>query len=156
MKKIIFEQTGNIITTPLIAFEMIQSILLSPKTTNNSASITFGDGWFILIIWSIFFLLLKYCYQKYLKDGYQVTTGELSTADEREQEISHFALKKTYQVVMFFLIVTIVTAFFFSLLIGTNITTLSIFIITMLSAMLIVSFSTYLITWIVYELTSLD
>lgn len=57
---------------------------------------------------------------------------------------------------MFFLIVTIVTAFFFSLLIGTNITTLSIFIITMLSAMLIVSFSTYLITWIVYELTSLD
>ncbi|MBC9702421.1 MAG: hypothetical protein H9W83_07780 [Leuconostoc sp.] len=94
MKKIIFEQTGNIITTPLIAFAMIQSILLSPKTTNNSASITFGGGWFILIIWSIFFLLLKYCYQKYLKDGYQVTTGELSTADEREQEISHFALKK--------------------------------------------------------------
>ena len=36
MKKIIFEQTGNIITTPLIAFAMIQSILLSPQSINST------------------------------------------------------------------------------------------------------------------------
>lgn len=35
MKKIIFEQTGNIITTPLIAFAMIQSIFLSPQSINK-------------------------------------------------------------------------------------------------------------------------
>lgn len=151
MKKIIFEQIGNIIGTLLLGFSMIQSVLLSPKPTTKSSYIIFGSGWFILACWCLFFYILKHLYQKYLKDGYQVKKGELSSCDEREKEISHLALKRTYQAFMFFSIFTVVAIFFFSLSISTNLTNLSIFIIIILTTVLTVVFLTYLITWIIYE-----
>lgn len=151
MKKIIFEQTGNIITTLLIAFATIQSILLSPQPTKNSSHIIFGSGWLMLALWGALFYLLKHLYQKCLKDGYQIKKGELSSSDEREKEVGHLALKRTYQALLFFLIFTIIATFFFSLSISTNITILSIFIIVMLTNMLTLVFLTYLIAWIIYE-----
>lgn len=50
MKKIIFEQTGNIITTPLIAFAMIQSILLSPQSINKYKHITILSIFIIVML----------------------------------------------------------------------------------------------------------
>lgn len=103
MKKNIFEQTGNTITSLLIAFATIQSILLSPQPTKNSSYIIFGSDWLMLALWGALFYLLKHLYQKCLKDGYQIKNGELSSSDEREKEIGHLALKRTYQALLFFL-----------------------------------------------------
>lgn len=61
MKKIIFEQTGNIITSLLIAFATIQSILLSPQPTRNSSHIIFGSGWLMLALWGALFYYSNIC-----------------------------------------------------------------------------------------------
>ncbi|GMA69718.1 hypothetical protein GCM10025879_09640 [Leuconostoc litchii] len=151
MKKIIFEQTGNMITIFILGFALIQSIVLSPQPTPSSSQIHFGYGWFLLAAWFLIFDVCKHFYQKCAKDGYNINDGEFSVRDEREQYVSYFAMKRTFQVMVYGLIFVIVASLFFSLSLAANVTTVSIFIIIMLSSLLVITFSTYLISWIIYE-----
>lgn len=151
MKKIILEQIGNVITVVILGFALIQTIVLSPTPTPNSSQIHFGYGWFLLAAWFLIFEVFKHFYEKYANDGYNINDGEFSVRDEREQYVSYFAMKRTLQVLVYCLIFVIVATLFFSLSLAANITTVSIFIIIMLSSLLIIIFSTYLISWIIYE-----
>lgn len=65
MKKIIFEQTGNIIMILLTTLGMIQTVLTATVTEEPfSFSFEFGIFWFLLIGWLIIFGIARFLYGK--------------------------------------------------------------------------------------------
>ncbi|MGX7030300.1 hypothetical protein [Vagococcus zengguangii] len=114
MKKIIVEQIGNIILIGLFGAALSQTLLLS---VNPPTGMLFQikTGWltslFILwlIIWGAVRMILA---RKWRIEGYQFNKGEYSVQDEREELISNYAIKKSYDAFKITLIVALCAYFF--------------------------------------------
>ncbi|HEC2209885.1 TPA: hypothetical protein R1939_001507, partial [Staphylococcus delphini] len=103
MKKVIFEQTGNIITTLLLlatSFEIINNF----KGESYNFQISFGVYSFALTIWLLVFTVSRVIYSKFDKQ-YDIKKGEYSVSDEREEVISQKASIGAYKTVTFTLLV---------------------------------------------------
>lgn len=152
MKKIIFEQTGNIIMILLTTLGMIQTVLTATVTEEPfSFSFEFGIFWFLLIGWLIVFGIARFLYgKKKNNEGYSTKKGEFSTQDEREELISKKASLFTFKMLIPLWIVLLFLCFGLSLLF-TDIKIFQTTAIGILGGSLIISFLTYLITWIALD-----
>lgn len=150
MRKIIFEQIGNIITITLIIFAMIQSIISSPISSNDH-SIILGNGWIIFIVWCAIFGVCRYIFSKKIKNyGYNMKKGEFSCEDEREDIISKKASKISY-ISMIFASQFFFVLFFFSSFFILNLTVVKVIAITLLGTSIIIGFIAYLLAWIILD-----
>ncbi|MTV23728.1 hypothetical protein [Staphylococcus delphini] len=103
MKKVIFEQIGNIITTLLLlaaSFEIIHNF----KVESYQFQLSFGVYSFALTIWLLLFGVSRVIYSKF-DQHYDMKKGEFSISDEREAVISHKASIGAYKALIFTLIV---------------------------------------------------
>ena len=114
MKKIIVEQVGNIILLGLFGAALSQTLLLS---VNPPAGMFFNiqtgalTSLFVvwLIIWGVVRRLLA---KKWRAEGFRLNKGEYSVQDEREELISNFAIKKSYDAFKITLMVSLCIYFF--------------------------------------------
>lgn len=150
MRKIIFEQIGNIITFILIIFAMIQSVISSPISSNDH-SIILGNGWIIFIVWCAIFGVCRYIFSKKIKNyGYNMKKGEFSCEDEREDIISKKSSKISY-ISMIFASQVFFVLFFFSSFFILNLTLIKVIAIALLGAIIIIGFISYLLAWVVLD-----
>ncbi|KRM96303.1 hypothetical protein FC19_GL000587 [Liquorilactobacillus aquaticus DSM 21051] len=144
MKKIIFEQVGNIGMVFLLAVALAQTV--SSSTTGN---ILFGSCWFFFLVWTILFGLLKWLYSKFgKKEGYDFMDGEFSSRDEREKVVSNRAVTFAYKATITLLLVECLV--FAGLDIDSSY--LKIIGIFFLSGSIIFGFLAYMLSWIFYNL----
>lgn len=153
MKKVIFEQTGNIITTLLLlaaSFEIIHNF----KVESYQFQLSFGVYSFALTIWLLLFGVSRVIYSKF-DQHYDMKKGEFSISDEREAVISHKASIGAYKALIFTLIVlflvTVIIALLTKLLV-LNIVHFYAISLLFLGLAIIVGFSAYLLIWIVLYL----
>lgn len=156
MKKIIFEQVGNIITTILLTLALIEIINLSPKPLAGSSQINAGSLFFIFLIWSSVFGLLRFAYQKYGHDGYNTKKREMSSFDEREKHLSHFAAAKTYR--LFIALIPSVSSIviFVQLVIPMTKNQSQIIMLISFSVVTCIGFINYLFCWVLADRTNLE
>lgn len=152
MKKIIFEQTGNIIMILLLTLGMIQTILTATvKEEPFSFSFEFGMFWFLLLGWLIIFGIARFWYaKKKNNEGYSTKKGEFSTQDEWEELVSKRASLITFKILISVWVVLLFLCFGVSLFV-TDIKTFQIMVIGILGGSLIIGFLTYLIAWIILD-----
>ncbi|WP_066185968.1 hypothetical protein [Gracilibacillus timonensis] len=152
MKKIIFEQTGNILLVLLLMLAMIQTVhSVTITEAPFSSSFNLGFFWFILFIWVLIFGLARFLYGRNTKNGgYSTKKGELSAIDEREEIISKRASLVTYRILIITMIVILFLCFGLSLFFS-DIKTVQTVMIVGVGSGLIVSFLAYLITWITLD-----
>jgi len=152
MKKIIFEQTGNIIMILLLTLGMIQTVLTA--TVNKSPfsfSFEFGIFWFLFLGWLIIFGIARFWYgKKKNNEGYSTRKGEFSTQDEREELISKKASLITFKMLISLSVVLLFLCFGLGLFV-TDIKTLQTMVIGMLGGSLIIGFLSYLTVWIILD-----
>lgn len=152
MKKIIFEQTGNIIMILLLTLGMIQTVLTA--TVNKgpfSFSFEFGIFWFLFLGWLIIFGIARFWYgKKKNNQGYSTKKGEFSTEDKREELISKKASLITFKMLISLWIVLLFLCFGLGLFV-TDTKTFQSMVIGMLGGSLIIGFLTYLIVWITLD-----
>ncbi|HEC2145122.1 TPA: hypothetical protein R1902_000514 [Staphylococcus delphini] len=153
MKKVIFEQTGNIITTLLLlatSFEIINNF----KGESYNFQISFGVYSFALTIWLLVFTVSRVIYSKFDKQ-YDIKKGEYSVSDEREEVISQKASIGAYKTVTFtllvFFLITVVMALLTKLLVF-NIVNFYVISLLFLGISIITGFLAYLLIWIVLYL----
>ena len=150
MKKVLFEQTTNILLVIFLALALIQSI---PTAYLNDSGFyvdlgIFGTAFLLTFIVSIAlrFVLVS----KWKKDGYTMAQGEFSTRDEREKMIRNKAATATYKVAIGML--TFSTAIIFFLLISSlNVIAMKQLVIAVLSTIVVLSMVVYLFSWIVLD-----
>lgn len=152
MKKIIFEQTGNIIMILLPTLGMIQTVLTATVNKGSfSFSFEFGIFWFLFLGWLIIFGIARFWYgRKKNNEGYSTRKGEFSTHDEREELISKKASLITFKMLISLWVVLLFLCFGLGLFI-TDIKTLQIMVIGMLGGSLIIGFLSYLTVWIILD-----
>ncbi|GAB2559630.1 hypothetical protein [Gracilibacillus alcaliphilus] len=152
MKKIIFEQVGNIILVLLLMVAMVQSVY-SAHIEVNSPSISFELGlfWLLFLIWMVIFIMFRFLYGKKNK-AYDTKKGEFSAEDEREELISKKATVITYKMMITLLIILLFLCFGLSLLLA-DIKLFQTIIIVAIGISLIVGFITYLLAWIRFDIT---
>ncbi|MFD1068023.1 hypothetical protein [Oceanobacillus locisalsi] len=153
MKKIIFEQTGNMIMILFLTLGMIQTVLnATVKEDPIFFSFEFGIFWFLFVGWFIVFSIARFLYGKKLhNEGYSTKKGEFSTQDEREELISKKASLITFKMLIPLWVVLLFLCFGLSLLF-TDIKTFQSTIIGILGGSLIISFLTHLVAWITLDL----
>ncbi|KRL01192.1 hypothetical protein [Liquorilactobacillus capillatus] len=144
MKKIIFEQIGNIGMVLLLMAALVQTVTSSSRNT-----ILLGNWWFIFLGWIILFGILKYLYSKTArKGGYSFMAGEFSIQDERERAVSNRATVFAYKMTIIFLICAILI---FAVL-NLEVVQLKVLGIVLLSSGIIIGFLAYMLAWIFYDL----
>lgn len=153
MKKIIFEQTGNIFLILFAMLGMIQTILSATvRERPTFFSFDFGIFWFLFIGWAIIFGIARFLYgQTKNNEGYSTKKGEFSTQDEREELISKKASLITFKMLIPLWIILLFLCFGMSLFFQILFTDIKIYqtiVIGILGGSLILSFLTYLIAWI--------
>ena len=150
MKKVLFEQTTNILLVIFLALALIQSI---PTAYLNDSGFyvdlgIFGTAFLLTFIVSI--ALRFVLASKWKKDGYTMAQGEFSTRDEREKMIRNKAATATYKVAIGML--TFSTAIIFFLLISSlNVIAMKQLVIAVLSTIVVLSMVVYLFSWIVLD-----
>jgi len=150
MKKVLFEQTTNILLVIFLALALIQSI---PTAYLNDSGFyvdlgIFGTAFLLTFIVSI--ALRFVLASKWKKDGYTMAQGEFSTRDEREKMIRNKAATATYKVAISML--TFSTAIIFFLLISSlNVIAMKQLVIAVLSTTVVLSMVVYLFSWIVLD-----
>ena len=150
MKKVLFEQTTNILLVIFLALALIQSI---PTAYLNDSGFyvdlgIFGTAFLLTFIVSI--ALRFVLASKWKKDGYTMAQGEFSTRDEREKMIRNKAATATYKVAISML--TFSTAIIFFLLISSlNVIAMKQLVIAVLSTIVVLSMVVYLFSWIVLD-----
>lgn len=150
MKKILFEQIGNIIMVLLLVLAMVQSIHSARiETSPLSFSVEIGFYWMLFFIWIIIFGICRLLYSNKNK-GYNTRKGELSTEDEREELISQKAITITYKAIIVLLIVLLFLNFGLSLFI-TEIKTFQVMVIISIGISLLTGFITYLSAWVIFD-----
>ncbi|WP_194746629.1 hypothetical protein [Staphylococcus chromogenes] len=149
MRKVIFEQTGNIISIILLIASSLE-IISNFKKQDYNFQISFGIFTFTLIIWLLLFIFARVIYSKFDKQ-YNIKKGEYSTADEREEIISYKASVGAYKVIVFSLLIffiwTVLTALFPNVLLFKNINAY-VMSILFFGFSIIIGFLTYLFVWI--------
>ncbi|WP_311406917.1 hypothetical protein [Liquorilactobacillus uvarum] len=144
MKKIVFEQVGNIGMVFLLAAALIQTVTFSTKST-----ILFGSCWSLFLIWTVLFGVLKWLYSKFWKnEGYKFSDGEFSSKDEREKVVSSKAVTFAYKSTITILLVE---CLIFAGL-DINSSYLQIVGIFFLSGSIMFGFLAYMLSWIFYDL----
>lgn len=150
MKKVLFEQTTNILLVIFLALALIQSI---PTAYLNDSGFyvdlgIFGTAFLLTFIVSI---ALRFVFaSKWKKDGYTMAQGEFSTRDEREKMIRNKAATATYKVAISML--TFSTAIIFFLLISSlNVIAMKQLVIAVLSTIVVLSMFVYLFSWFVLD-----
>lgn len=156
MKKIIFEQTGNIILTVFMTLAICKTILDATYPTESSIytfEINFSVLWLVFIGSVAVFSTAKYYYSKKWKssEGYVKQDGELSAYDEREKMICFKATKVVYRVIIYFLAIMMVILMYSNLLIG-SVEFSRIIGIAVLGFGLVITFFTYMISWIIFDI----
>lgn len=140
MKKIIFEQIGNIILVILLIAALVQTVILSKIQTNEYLfNIKFGFLWLIFIVAALLFSFVRVFFSKHWK-GYDLKKGEFSTDDEREQLISYQATISAYKSVVIALVVSLILFFWFST-VSNNILLMKITGIILFGSSIIVGFA---------------
>lgn len=150
MKKVLFEQTINILLVIFLALALIQAI---PTSYLNGSGFyveigIFGTAFFIIFLVSsvLRFVVAK----KWKKDGYTMTQGEYSTRDEREKMIRDKAATATYKVAIG--VLTVTTAIIFFLMISSlNAILIKQLVIAVMSTTVVLSMFVYLFSWIVLD-----
>ena len=149
MKKVIFEQTGNIISVLLLIASSIEFISTF-KVDNYNFEIYFGIFTFALIAWIPCFIIARLIYSKFDKN-YNIKKGEYSETDEREVIIYYKSSLGAYKAIVFsllifFVAITLLAAFSNSM----SFNNIHLGIISMLffGFSIIVGLLTYLLIWI--------
>ena len=150
MKKVLFEQTTNILLVIFLALALIQSI---PTAYLNDSGFyvefgIFGAAFLLTFIVSIAFRFVLA--SKWKKDGYTIAQGEFSTRDEREKMICDKAVTVTYKVAIG--VMTLSTAVIFFLMISSlNAIEMKQLVIAVLSTTVVISMFSYLISWFIFD-----
>jgi hypothetical protein len=150
MKKVLFEQTTNILLVIFLALALIQSI---PTAYLNDSGFyvefgIFGAAFLVTFIVSIAFRFVLA--SKWKKDGYTITQGEFSTRDEREKMIRDKAVTLTYKVAIG--VMTVSTAVIFFLMISSlNAIEMKQLVIAVLSTTVVLSMFAYLFSWFIFD-----
>lgn len=155
MKKIIFEQVGNIILSILLVIAMSQTSLNSKFDISDNAldiQLTFGSLWFVFMLAMVLFSFARFFYsRKYgKKEGYNTKQGEMSIVDEREKTVSLQASSITYQSMKYCLSIMMILVLYSNLFIS-SIQVIRMVSILAIGSCLIFLFSTYLISWIILD-----
>ncbi|MBE6180830.1 hypothetical protein [Staphylococcus xylosus] len=149
MRKVIFEQTGNIISVILLIASSLE-IISNFKKQDYNFQISFGIFTFTLIIWLLLFIFARIIYSKFDKQ-YNIKKGEYSISDEREEIISYKASVAAYKAIVFSLLIffiwTVLTALFSNVLLINNINAYAMSLL-LLGSSIIIGFFTYLFVWI--------
>lgn len=149
MRKVIFEQTGNIISVILLIASSLE-IISNFKKQDYNFQISFGIFTFTLIIWLLLFVFARIIYSKFDKQ-YNIKKGEYSISDEREDFISYKASVAAYKAIVFSLLIffiwTVLTALFSNVLLINNINAYAMSLL-LLGSSIIIGFFTYLFVWI--------
>ncbi|MDO1605416.1 hypothetical protein Q2T76_05000 [Lactobacillus sp. YT155] len=151
MRKVVFEQVGNIILSIILTIASCQTVLTS-KFTSHDSQLNFGVMWFLLILCAIVFSTGRFFYAKKfgIKDGYTEKDGELSAQDEREKVVGLEAAKITYRLLTYFLVIVLILFALATSFIESPIT-LRLFIIVIIGSGLVMACLTFLISWIVFD-----
>ncbi|KAF1296094.1 hypothetical protein BAU15_12505 [Enterococcus sp. JM4C] len=155
MKKVVFEQLGNIVLTVILLIASCQTVAISKVSSSYesfSSEMNFNYTWFLFIVGIILFSLGRSFYAKKvgIEDGYNKKAGEFSAHDEREILVGAEAAKVTYRVLVYFLAIAFVGSMFASMFI-TSSTTLRIVPLIAIGSCLIITFLTYLVAWIILD-----
>ena len=150
MKKVLFEQTTNILLVIFLALALIQSI---PTAYLNDSGFYVEFGIFSAAFLLTFIVSIAFRFvlaSKWKKDGYTITQGEFSTRDEREKMIRDKAVTLTYKVAIG--VMTVSTAVIFFLMISSlNAIEMKQLVIAVLSTTVVLSMFSYLVSWIVFD-----
>lgn len=155
MKKVVFEQIGNILITIILTIATCQTVATSKFGAtygNFNFELNFNFTWLLFIVSIILFSLGRLFYAKKIgiEDGYNKKDGELSAQDEREKLVGSEAAKVTYRALIYFLAVVLVLSIFTNVFITSSIVLRIVFMIT-IGSCLIFTFLTYLIAWIIFD-----
>lgn len=152
MRKVIFEQTGNVILAILLTLATCQTILSSKLTIGSEAfsfNMRFGSMWFAFLGGVILFSFARFLYARKIgvEDGYNEKEGEMSAKDEREKLVGMKAAAITYRVMIYFLGVALVILFSTSMLLSSA-NALRLVSVVAVGGCLVLAFLTYLIAWV--------
>lgn len=155
MKKVVFEQIGNIIITIILVIATFQTVTTSKFDAtyeNFNVELNFNYMWLLFIASIILFSLCRFFYANKIgiNDGYNKKDGELSAQDEREKLVGSEAAKVTYRALTYFLAIVLVLFIFTNGFIASSII-LRIAFIVAIGSCLIFTFLTYLIAWIIFD-----
>ncbi len=150
MKKVLFEQTTNILLVIFLALTLIQSI---PTAYLNDSGFyiefgIFGIAFLLILIVSI---ALRFVFaSKWKKDGYTMVHGEFSTRDEREEMIRDKAATVTYKIAIG--VLTVSTAIVFILMIS-NLEAIAMkqLVMGVMSTTVVLTMFVYLLSWIIFD-----
>lgn len=147
MKKIIFEQTGNVVTIILLMMTMLQAVNLEQTHSENTLfRIEFGYFLVLFIIWIIIFGLLRFFISKRSHGHYNREKGEFSVEDEREQMIQFQTIKISYTV-LFALVIGSLFISFLSYFLLSDTTIMIKLIIISLCLSIVATIITYTAIW---------
>ncbi len=112
----------------------------------------FGFVWLLTISFCLFFVLLRFFYEKTYgkKDGYNNKSGELSAADEREIKVGEKASVCVYRMIPYILMIGLILSFASNFLIKDS-RVMGIFNIAMIGLFLCIFFVIYTVAWIILE-----
>lgn len=148
MKKILFEQIGNIISVILLTASILE-IHTNFKATQNEVHFSIGIFTISFFIWIIMFSISRYLYSKVNK-AYNLKKGEYSVADEREEDISYKASIFAYKFVIFILLILLLINTPLSLIEPMQTINTYVSITLYLSSSIILGFLSYTVSWIYY------
>lgn len=150
MKKILFEQIGNIIMLALLISAMIQSILTS-TLTDDGIYLSFGYLWFAFLAYMIVFGLLRFCFSKLKHNGgYDMMKGEFSAEDEREKAIAKKAARRSYESMMILAIINCAVLFALALLCQ-DFMLFKVVALSLVGSSIILSFLVYTCVWVYHD-----
>lgn len=148
MKKIIFEQLGNIISVILLTTSILE-INNDLKVSQNEIHFSLGIYTLSFLVWIIIFTVLRYLYSK-INKSYNFKKGEYSVADEREESISYKASVCSYKCVIFILLILLLLNIPLSFITPLNTISTYVFVTLYLSISIILGFLSYTLSWIYY------
>ena len=155
MRKVLFEQIGNMIVATVFIIAACQTAAASTFSTAEKGfyfELSFPFSWLVFLLSILFFSIARKLYERKIgaTDGYTQKEGELSAQDEREKLVGLEASKTTYRALLIYLSIVLLLFLFGNGFI-TSVTTLKIITILLIGSCLLVSFLIYLISWIIYD-----
>lgn len=152
MKKVIIEQIGNVIMVGLATYMLMFMVAHSFWRDNGDSLFKFGIAGILLVGWLILFGLIRLFLIK-TDHSFKSSKGELSTADEREKEISAKSIAGTYKVIFTLLLIDLFGTAIVSVIIGNQVVLFRQITIATFGITIMIGFLTYLVTWIYFDVT---
>lgn len=150
MKKVIIEQTGNIIMIALATCMMVYMIAHSYWHPNGESSFQFGIYGILFLAWLVVFGIARVVLA-HTDPSFNSKKGELSVADEREKVISQHALRWTYYTIFTLLLIGFMTIPILSIYLNTQPVLFSQITVIAIGSILMVGFATYLSGWLYFD-----